>query len=143
MTMTAALYGGFLQSLANKQINLNTDSFHVMLLGSGYTPSDAHRYQSDIAAQEITGTGYTAGGQALSSVTTSYASKTLTLTAANIAWANSSIAAQYAAIVDVTPGSAAANPLIGYVNFGQLVSDTNGTFEIDWNAAGIFQISHS
>lgn len=141
--MTAALYGGFLQSLANKQINLYNDTFHVMLLGSGYTPDDTHRYQSDIAAQEITGTGYTAGGQALSGVQTSYSSNTLTLTAANIAWANSSISAQYAVIVDVTPGSAAANPLIGYVNFGQLVSDTNGTFEIDWNAAGIFQITHS
>ncbi|MBZ4564628.1 hypothetical protein GBQ45_14290 [Mycobacterium avium subsp. hominissuis] len=144
MTMTAALYGGFLQSLANKQINLNTDSFHVMLLGSGYTPSDAHRYQSDIAAQEITGTGYTAGGQALSSVTTSYASNTLTFTANNISWGpDSTISAQYAAIVDVTPGAAASNPLIGYVNYGELVSDTDGTFEIDWNAAGIFQITHS
>lgn len=143
MTMTAALYGGFMESLANKQINLYSDTFNVMLLGSGYTPSDAHRYQSDIAAQEITGTGYTAGGQALSGVQTSYSSNTLTFTASNISWDESTISAQYAVIVDVTPGAAASNPLIGYVNFGQLVSDTDGTFEIDWNAAGIFQITHS
>lgn len=144
MTVTATLYGGFMESLANKQINLYNDTFHVMLLGSGYTPSDAHRYQSDISAQEITGTGYTAGGQALSGVGARYASNTLTFTANNISWGpDSTISAQYAAIVDVTPGAAASNPLIGYVNYGELVSDTNGTFEIDWNAAGIFQITHS
>lgn len=144
MTVTATLYGGFMESLANKQINLNSDTFHVMLLGSGYTPSDTHRYQSDLGSNEITGTGYTAGGQALSSPASSYASNTLTFTASNISWGpDSTISAQYAAIVDVTPGAAASNPLIGYVNFGQLVSDTNGTFEIDWNAAGIFQITHS
>lgn len=72
MAVTASLYGGFLKSLANKQINLNSDTFKVMLLGNSYTPSDAHQYQSDLGANEITGTGYTAGGATLSSVTASY-----------------------------------------------------------------------
>ncbi|TDH45778.1 hypothetical protein E2F47_27655, partial [Mycobacterium eburneum] len=126
MTITATLYGGFLQSLANKQINLNSDSFKVMLLTSSYTPSDAHRYQSDLT-NEVTGTGYTAGGATLSGVTVSYASDTLTFSASNVSWANSTITAAYAAIVDTTPGAAASNPLIGYVNFGGNVSDTNGT----------------
>ncbi|BCP29618.1 hypothetical protein JF780_05850 [Mycobacterium intracellulare] len=143
MTVTATLYGGFLESLANKQVNLNSDTFHVMLLGSGYTPSDAHRYQSDLGSNEIAGTGYTAGGQALEGTASSYASNTLTFTADNISWTDSTIAAQYAAIVDVTPGAAASNPIVGYVNFGAVISDTNGVFEIDWNAAGIFQITHS
>lgn len=142
MTVTATLYGGFMESLGNKQINLYSDAFHVMLLGSGYTPSDAHRYQSDLSS-EISGTGYTAGGQALSGVDASYASNTLTFTASNISWTNSTISAQYAVIVDVTPAAAASNPLVGYVNFGAMISDTNGTFEVDWNAAGIFQITHS
>lgn len=143
MTITATLYGGFLESLGNKQINLNSDTFNVMLLGSGYTPLDSHRYQSDISSNEISGTGYTAGGQALTGVSVSYTSDTLTFAATNLSWTSSTITAWYAAIVDVTPGSSSTNPLIGYVSFGQAESDTNGTFEINWNAAGIFQVAHS
>jgi hypothetical protein len=145
MTVTAVMYGGFLQSLANKQINFNSDTFKVVLLGSGYTPSDSHRYYSDISANEVTGTGYTAGGLALSAPTVSYASDTLTVGAsAVIQWTSSTISnAWYAAVVDVTPGSASTNPLVSYVAFGQAESDTGGTFQITWGANGIAQITHS
>jgi hypothetical protein len=44
-------------------------------------------------------------------------------------------------IIDKTPGSAAANPLIGYVDFGQDVSSVNGTFTINWSADGILTIT--
>lgn len=147
MATTATPYGGFLQSLVNKQINLNSDTLNVMLLGSGYTPAAAHRYQTDLGANEITGTGYTAGGQALSSVLATYAAGSdslgqLTLSAATVQWNASTITnAWYAAIVDVTPGTAATNPLIGYVAFGQAESDTAGVFQIAWNASGIFQLA--
>lgn len=143
MAITATLYGGFLKSLANKQINLNSDTFKVMLLTNGYTPSDAHQYQTDLGANEITGTGYSAGGAALSGVTVSYASNTLTFTASATSWTSSTFTAYYAVIVDVTPGTSSTNPLIGYVNFGGAESDTNGTFQITWNASGIATISHS
>lgn len=72
MAVTASLYGGFLKSLAAKQVNLNSDTFKVMLLSNSYTPSDTHQYQSDLGGTEITGTGYTAGGATLSSVTAAY-----------------------------------------------------------------------
>lgn len=145
MTVTAVVYGGCLQSLGNKQINFNSDTFNVVLLGSGYTPSDSHRYYSDISANEVTGTGYTAGGKALSAPSVAYASNTLTVGAsAVIQWTSSTISnAWYAAVVDVTPGSGANNPLISYVSFGQAESDTGGTFQITWNTNGIFQLSHS
>lgn len=144
MSVSATLYGGVLQSLAAKQINLSSDALNVMLLTSSYTPSDTHRYMSDLA-DEVVGTGYTTGGKALTTVTVTYSTitKTLTLNADPIAWANSTITARYAVIVDTTPGSAAANPLIGYVDFGADVSDTNGTFQINWNASGILTLSHA
>lgn len=143
MSATLTLYGGFLQSLANKQINLNSDTFNVMLLTNSYTPSDSHRYQSDISTYEVVGAGYAAGGAALPAPSTSYTSNTLTFNGGNLSWSNSSIAARYAAIIDVTPGSASTNPVIGYIDLGQVVSDTNGLFQINWNVSGIFQITHS
>lgn len=147
MATTMTLYGGFFQSIANKQINLNSDALAVMLLTSSYTPSDAHRYQSDIASYEIAGTGYAAGGAALGGQSAVYttATKTLALVPTNafLAWNSSTIAAQYAALVDQTPGAAASNPLIAYANMGAVISDTNGTFQINWNASGIFTITHA
>lgn len=52
-------------------------------------------------------------------------------------WASSTITARYAVIVDTTPGSAATNPLIGYLDFGSDVSSSSATFSITFNAAGI------
>ncbi|MEZ0366821.1 hypothetical protein ACAG26_24410 [Mycobacterium sp. pUA109] len=143
MSVTATLYGGFLKSLGNKQINLNSDTFMVMLLSSSYTPSDTHQYQSDVSSYEITGTGYTAGGATIASTATSYASDVLTFTGGNVSWGSSSISAAYAVVYDSTPGAAASNPLVGYVNFGGTISDTSGTFEVTWNASGIATITHS
>lgn len=144
MTMTGRFYGGFFLSLANKQVNFVTpDGFKVMLLGSGYTPSDSHRYQTDLGANEITGTGYTSGGAALSSVTFTSTGGTVEFNAATLSWLTSTITgAWYAVIVDSTPGTAATNPLVGYVSFGQAESDTGGTFQIIWNAGGIFAITY-
>lgn len=146
MAVSATLFGGFLTSLATKLINLDTDTFNVVLLNNSFTPTDTFQFESSISAFEITGTGYTAGGTTIVgglSISYNATTKTLTLTGANVEWLTSTINAWYAVIVDVTPGSAAANPLVGYVNFGGEESDTAGTFQINWNASGIAALSHS
>ncbi|KLO31574.1 hypothetical protein ABW16_01685 [Mycolicibacter heraklionensis] len=143
MTITNTVPGGFLQSLAAKQINLSSDTLKVILLDNGYTFSDSHRYQSDLGAHEIpNGNGYTTGGQALTNQAVSYASKTLSLTADNPVWNDSTITAYKAAVVDTTPGTAAANPILTVIDFGGAESDTNGTFQITWNDGVVLTISH-
>lgn len=144
MSVSATLYGGVLLSLANKEVDLGSDTLNVMLLTGSYTPVDTHRYISDLS-DEVVGTGYTTGGKALTGVTVAYDtdSKTLTLDAEDISWATSTITARYAVIVDTAPGSASTSPLIGYIDFGADVSDTNGTFQINWNSAGILTLSHA
>lgn len=139
MAVTAKLYGNVLTSLANKEIDLDSDSLKVMLCTSSYTPDqDAHRYKSSIT-NEVTGTGYTATGAALTSVTVTYdaPSNTLTLDAADSSWTTSTITARYAVVYDSTPASDATRPLICYIDFGADVISTAGTFSITWNAAGI------
>lgn len=140
-TPTSTPYGGFLESLANKQIDLDSDTLKVMLLGSGYTYSDSHRYVADLGSNEVAGQGYTAGGATLSGVTVSYSGGTLTLSAQNVSWTDSSITADYAIVYDATPGSAATNPLICCVNMDGAESDTNGTFAIDWTNGQILQLA--
>lgn len=129
---TDLIYGGFLLSLANKQIDLSEDTLNVMLLGSGYTFSESHRYVSDLGENEISGTGYTPGGLALSGVTCTLSNNVLSLSAINPQWPDSTIAAYNAVIVDTTPGTATTNPLICCIELGQQVSDTNGTFALNF-----------
>ena len=145
MAISAKIYGLFLKSLANKEINLNTDSIKVMLCTSAYVPNqDTHQYKSSIT-NEITGTGYTAGGVALGSVVTTYtaASNTLMLDAADAIWATATFTARYAVIYDATPATDATRPLIAYVDFGADVQATAAEFKLSWDALGIVSISAS
>ncbi len=145
MAVTAKLYGLALQSAFNKEIDWDSDTIKVMLCTSSYTPDqDTHRYKSSVT-NEVTGTGYTAGGATLTSPTFAYTSgtNTVTLDAADTSWANSTITARYAVIYDATPGTDATRPLIAYVDFGADVSSSAGTFQITWDAAGIFTVTVS
>ena len=143
MAVTAKAYGPFLQSLVNKEIDLDSDTLKCMLTTSSYTPNqDTHRYKSDVT-NEITGTGYTAGGVTLANVAVSYTAGTnvLKLTSDDPSWASSTLTARYAVFYDSTPGSDATRPLISYVDFGENFSSTNGTFLIDIDAAGILTMT--
>lgn len=139
MAVSAKWYGLAFQSAFNKEINIDSDALKVMLCTSAYVPDqDAHRYKSSVT-NEITGTGYTAGGATLTSVTVTYtaATNTLTIDAADTSWAGSTLVARYAVIYDSTPATDATRPLLGYVDFGADVSSTGGAFAITWDAAGI------
>lgn len=142
MAVSAKLYGNVFAKAFNKEINLASDTIKVALCTSTYTPDqDAHTYFSNIT-NEVSGTGYTAGGVALASKTVTYSSGTNTLTfdAADTSWTSSTLTARYAVIYDST-GTASTSPLIAYVDFGADVSSSAGTFQITWDAAGIFTIT--
>lgn len=143
MAVSAKWYGLAFQSAFNKEIDWDTDVIKVMLCTSTYTPDqDTHRYKSSVT-NEVTGTGYTAGGATLTSPTFTYTAATnvFMLDAADTSWASSTITARYAVIYDSTPATDATRPLLGYVDFGADVVSTAGTFTITWDAAGIFTVT--
>jgi hypothetical protein len=82
--MAFSFYGKFFASLANKEVDFNSDALKLALVSSGYTfDHDAHDYFNDIT-NEVTGTGYTAGGAAVASPTLSYvAANSWTVSRAN------------------------------------------------------------
>jgi hypothetical protein len=143
MASSAKLYGLALQSAFNKEIDWDTDTIKVMLCTSSYTPDqDTHRYKSSVT-NEVTGTGYTAGGATLASASAAYTTGTnvLMLDAADTAWTSSTITARYAVIYDATPGTDATRPLIAYVDFGADVSTTAGTFTLTYDSAGLVTVT--
>lgn len=143
MAVTAKLYASAFVTLANKEQDWDSDTLKVILLTSAYTPNQGtHKYKSDLT-NEVSGTGYTAGGATLASVTVTLSGLVLTLDAADTSWTTSTITARYAVIYDGTPGTDATRPLIGYVDFGADVVSTAGTFLITWNASGIATLTAS
>jgi len=130
----AGVLGG---NVSGQGINWLTDTINVALVGSGWTPSPtSNKVWSDVSANEVTGTGYTAGGQALASKTVTVSGSTTTLSGANVTWADSTITARYAVIYKST-GVGSTSMLVGYVDFGSNQSSSAGNFTIAWNAAGI------
>lgn len=140
---TGNVYGLFQQSLANKEIDWNSDTIKVMLCTSAYTPNqDTHQYKSDVT-NEVTGTGYTAGGATLTSCTSAYTTGTNVqkLDAADTVWTTSTITARYAVIYDATPATDATRPLIAYIDFVTDQSSVGASFTITWDAAGIVTLT--
>jgi hypothetical protein len=144
MTIVAKMYGQALMSALAGKINWSSDDIRVMLYTSAYTPNqDTDVYKDVVNPTEASGTGYSSGGVALASKTITYDATTnkITLDAADVTWASSTISARGCIIFDNTP--ATNKPLLGYVDFGADQSSSSGNFTITWDAAGIFTITAS
>lgn len=142
--MASKMYGNFLLKALNKEVDWDSDTIKVALLTSSYTPNqDTHDYWDDVSSNEVSGTGYTSGGQSLSSKTATYDGSTnvVILDAADSVWSASTITARYAVIYDDAGATASQKVLVGYVDFGSDQSSTNGNFTVTWDATGIVRIT--
>ena len=140
--MASGLYGiTFLNALKNDLAldldDTTADRFKVMLVTSSYTPDfGTHDFKSDVT-NEVSGTGYDAGGKSLSSVTLTQSGGTITFDAADLTWASSTITARGAVVYD---DSLTNDPLICYIDFGADKSSSAGDFVLTFNASGIFTL---
>lgn len=145
MATSVHWYGKTFLAAFNKEIDLTADALKCSLHTSSYTPDQAHDYQNDLTNEVAAGSGYSTGGVALTSCALTYntTTKVLAFDADDASWTTSTITARYAVIYDSTPGSAATNPLICYVDFGENVASSGGTFLITFDAAGIATVTVS
>lgn len=116
-------------------------AFKMSLHTSSYTPNvDTHDFHDDASTNEVTGTGYTAGGATLGSKTSTYdtASDQVRLDCADVSWTTSTITARHAVIYVDNGGAASADPVFGFINFESDVSTTAGTLQVTLDATGLF-----
>jgi hypothetical protein len=127
--MASLIYDSFADDLSKGNIDGDSDSFYAMLVTSSYTPNKGtHTKRSDVT-NEVTGTGYTAGGAAtVNTLAKDTSGHKETWTFGDVAWASSTITARAAVIYKHRGGASSADELVAYVDFGADVSDSAGTF---------------
>lgn len=142
--MASSFYGNGLKGLMNGSIDLDTDTIKVALVTATYTPDpDTHDFFDDIT-NEVSGTGYTAGGATLANVslTVDTTNNRVYLDADDTTWASSTITNARYAIVYKSTGTASSSRLVCYVDLGGNKSTTGDTFYIQWAAAASGAIAY-
>lgn len=141
--MADVVYNHFKAKIMDGTIDLDTDDVRVALLTSNYTPDkDAHHYWDEVNANEVSGTGYTAGGQLLSgkAVTIDDTDDEGVFDADDVTWTNSSITARYAVVFKST-SQASTSDLVCAFDFGSDKTSSSGDFTISWNDEGVLNLN--
>ncbi len=130
--MASGIYLPALRFLAIGSIDFDTDTFKVLLTTSAYTEDlDLHDFRSDVT-NEVTGTGYTAGGNTVTFTVNAVdtANNRLDITLGGTTWPSSTITARKAVYYKSRGGASSADELVAVVDFGSDVSTTAGTFTL-------------
>lgn len=118
-------------------MNLVGDTIKIAMFTNSITPN----FSSDTvysATNEVSGSGYSAGGNTLASKTvTESPTGSLMFDAADSAWSTSTITNARAALVYDTT---ITNASVCLINFGADYSTTAGTFTIQFAGGGIFAL---
>lgn len=151
MAITAAgLFGLTLEKFLNvtslpaSGLESETALSMAMITDSATPDFTTHNFWDDLAANEVSGTGYTAGGQTLTGTEITLSSGVLTYDATDPAWTTSTISNAMAGVFYFDRGGAtSADELVGLLDFVTAASSSGGTFTIQLNASGIFTIDYT
>lgn len=140
-TFTGKLYGLVFTALWNKEIDYDSDNIAVLLTTVSYVPNqDADNYLDDVT-NEVSGGGYARVNLSSKTVTYTGGSNKHVLDAADTPFPTATFTFRVAVIADVTPGSDATRPLIGYQLGDADTTGGGGTLTLVWAAAGIVEIT--
>ena len=138
--MASLIYNSCIRDAVTGAIDFDTDTFKMLLVTSSYTASKAHDKRDDLT-NEVSGTGYTAGGNAcsVSVAATDNTNNDVEISFTVTSWTSATITARAGVIYKSRGGASSADELVGYVDFGSDVSSTNGTFAVTVSSPLKFQ----
>lgn len=130
--MASLVFNRALELWARGNIDFDTDTFRVMLTTSAYVEDkDAHDFRNDVT-NEVTGTGYTAGGNvATVTVTLDTANDRLDISLGGTTWPGSTITARKAVYYKARGGAANLDEVIAVNDFLSDVVSSSGTFTLN------------
>jgi len=129
--MASLVYNSMMRDVVVGSVDFDTDTFKMMLVTSSYSASKSHAKRNEVT-NEVSGTGYTAGGNACS-VTVAATDNTnndVEISFSVTSWTSATITARAGVIYKSRGGLSSADELVGYVDFGGDVTSTNGTFAV-------------
>lgn len=135
--MASGIYNRFKANLMNKEVDLEADTIQVALLDDNHSFSATDNTWSDVSANEISGTGYTASGATLDGKSVTQAATTK-WDATDVSWTSATFSAYHAVIWDDSVGT---DDLICSIDFGGEQQVTSGTFTIQWDSDGIITLA--
>jgi len=138
--MASLVYNSAIRDASVGNIDFDSDTFKMMLVTSTYTASKSHAKRSDIT-NEVTGTGYTAGGNAAACTVaaTDNVNNDVEITFSITSWTSATITARAGVIYKSRGGASSADELVGYVDFTSDTTSTNGTFAVTISSPLKFQ----
>lgn len=139
------VYGAALEAVEKGTLDLDSNTFRMVLVTSGHTPNQStHSTWADASANEVAnGNGYATHGKVLA-CTVTRSGLVVTFDCDDQSWPSSTITAKYAVIVkdaDANGALASTDALVAFCDLetsGGSVSTTNGTFSVIINALGVF-----
>ena len=133
------LYNEFKRALLAGEIDLDAHTIKVALV-TGYTPdTDAHTGWSDVSGDEVSGMGYSAGGEALANKAVSLESgdDRGKFDADDVTW--SSLDAGTPSHAILYDDSHASDALIGYIEIS--TASNGGDYTLQWSSDGIVYLA--
>jgi hypothetical protein len=132
--MASLIYNSFLSDSLSGVIDAGADEFKVLLVTSDYTPNKATHNKRDDVTDEITGTGYTAGGVVTTATLTQSGDgeefNFVSIEFSAVNWSSATITARGAVYYKARGGASSADELVLFNDFGTDVTVTAGTFTI-------------
>lgn len=121
----------FLPATVTGAVDLDTDTIKCGLMDVSSYARATDVFRSDIT--EVTGTGYTAGGQNVTSITVSNdtANHKTVITITPAVWSGATTISATGAYCYKSTGTAAADRLIVISDFGGTVSSSGGTYTVN------------
>ena len=135
MAITQAMCTSFKQALLDGEMDFSSNTaqtFKIALYTSSATLAAATTAYT--TSNEVTGTGYSAGGNTLTistNPTNGGSGTTVFLSFANTTWTSSTITARGALVYQ----SGGSNPSVAVLDFGADKSSSNGDFQIQFPTA--------
>ena len=125
---------------------ITADTIKAALYNNTPTPNKNDTFANNaynagqwVVANEITGTNYTAGGNAMASLASANSSGTVSVSAANTSWTTATFSGTFGCLV--YDSTITGKNAYCWNYFGGTQSVTAGTFTIAWSSGNIFTVT--
>lgn len=133
--MASFVFNSFWDDLSRGNIDADTDTFYMQLIstaGVAAANKDSWVKRSSVTSYEVSGTGYTAGGQSVAlTLTKVTANDTETYGFAQTVWGSSSITAGGAVVYKHRGGADTADELVYLHDFAGDKTSSSGDFTVN------------